>query len=165
MEMIKSKKCKTARRGRTLESTIDLTFATQRLAERVTACKQAKDLDQQSDHWPVATTFDLSIVPSAPKTYPDFKKMDIEGFRSGLKAEFPPQETLRHHGLPRQGRCRTRGADSKGLHHHSPTKRISSFTKAGIDTECNGLMKKCRRAQRKWNKQPEGLNQVQETPQ
>lgn len=47
--------------------TIDLTFASEDVAARVTHCKIDRSLDCESDHLPIAIAIDWSWQPAQPK--------------------------------------------------------------------------------------------------
>jgi ribonuclease HI len=49
------------------ESTIDLTFASEDVAARVTYCKIDKSLDRDSDHLPIALVVNWNLQPAEPK--------------------------------------------------------------------------------------------------
>ena len=98
-------------------------------------CEQATDLDQQSDHWSVTTTFDISIVPAAPTTYPDFKRIDVTGFLGELEAKFRPRRDLDTKEALDEATANLMDAIRTASLNHSPTKRFTKFTRQGIDKE------------------------------
>lgn len=153
LETFKSKKLRTARRGHTLETTIDLAFGTSGLTDRLISCDRAEHLDQQGDHWPIATVIDFMPVKAVPRKYFDIKNMDVEGFTKQLTATLPQIDT----NLLTADAIDEATDDfietlKRATESNAPTKTISPFSVPGLTPECAQAIKKCRQAHRKYNK-------------
>ena len=71
-------------RSRGLHSTIDLTFISQNIQERLTKCTPRLDIAQSSDHLPVETSLDLQTQVSVTTQKRCWKKADIRKLREHL---------------------------------------------------------------------------------
>ena len=57
-------------------STIDLVFITRALQNRIIECQVREDLEQGSDHYPIASEFGLNPIYTTPTPQRNWKKMD-----------------------------------------------------------------------------------------
>jgi hypothetical protein len=69
-------------RGRQ-SSTIDLTFCTQGLAQKLVRCAREDRIENSSDHFPISTSFTLDVASQEPQLRRCWKKMDREGIAAG----------------------------------------------------------------------------------
>jgi hypothetical protein len=86
-----------AQRGNNLEKlTIDLVFATETLQNQIIHCRVAEELEQSSDHLPIATTFQLSNAVKTQEINPRraWKKLDEKLFLETLQREAEPLRRL-----------------------------------------------------------------------
>ena len=67
-------------------STLDLTFATSRIAEQVLQCQPCEELDSDSDHIPIITSIETSVPQQAERpAQPQWRKADWVKVRECLK--------------------------------------------------------------------------------
>jgi hypothetical protein len=66
-------------------STVDLTFASPWLAQRVTRCGVDAELENGSDHHPITSLFALDPIPRTLRQQRSWKKMDKEGIAAGAQ--------------------------------------------------------------------------------
>jgi hypothetical protein len=77
-----------------LKSVIDITACSSTLLDLNGGCIIREDLCQQSDHYPITTTFRFMAPTFEPPPRRNFKKMDIRAFQNKLKSLRPAQEDL-----------------------------------------------------------------------
>ena len=79
------------------ESTIDLTYTTEFIASMVLKCIVRHDLDQHSDHYPIATTIQLQVAKQGAAKRRVWKRLDTSILTQSLKDSgvFNPNQDLR----------------------------------------------------------------------
>ena len=79
------------------ESTIDLTYATEFIASMVLKCIVQHDLDQHSDHYPIATMIQLQVAKQETTKRRAWKKLDTSILMQSLRDSgvFNPDQDLR----------------------------------------------------------------------
>ncbi|CVL08851.1 uncharacterized protein FMAN_14093 [Fusarium mangiferae] len=80
------------RDGRT---TIDLCLTTPGLVDRLIRCETAADMDHDSDHLPIVTSLDLTVVQLPAKVRRNWKAIDEKALARCLQRELPPQRRPR----------------------------------------------------------------------
>jgi hypothetical protein len=73
------------------ESTIDLAFTSEYLANHVIHCKIDRKLDCDSDHLPISLVFDWSWQPANPTRKRLWTKTNVEILRRTVEAHLPEQ--------------------------------------------------------------------------
>ncbi len=70
---------------RNQKSTIDLTFISNGLLERLVNCVHGDDIDHDSDHWPIRTVLDITVPQKTPEKRRNWKEMDVKLFLERLE--------------------------------------------------------------------------------
>jgi hypothetical protein len=71
--------------ARGLASTVDLTFASPWLAQRLVRCGVDSELENGSDHHPITSLFSLAATPQAVRQLRSWKSMNKEGIAAGAQ--------------------------------------------------------------------------------
>jgi hypothetical protein len=71
--------------ARRSKSTVDLTFASPWLAQRLIGCRADPTLENGSDHHPITSLFTLDTIPQTLKQRRSWRKMDKEGIAAGAQ--------------------------------------------------------------------------------
>jgi exonuclease III len=132
-------------RERGIESTIDLSFLSQSLEERLIRCTPREDMAQSSDHLPIETTLDLQTHVVVPTRKRCWKKVDLRKLREHLRqtvftfAEPVPREQIDTyiHELTQ--------TVTKGIDISVPWKRESPHARSFWSQECAEAVKETRK--------------------
>lgn len=73
------------------QTTIDLVFMTIEMRECTIKCQVRRDLQQDSDHTPIATTLDLSAPVRPPETKPNWRYTDTEKLTQAFLNNIHPE--------------------------------------------------------------------------
>jgi exonuclease III len=133
---------------RSAQSTIDLCWITLGLLDRLVKCTVDRELDHDSDHFPITTVLDLSVKHKDREPKRNWKKLDDKKLCEALRQT-----------LPRQQRPRTKtaldrytgelveainGAIEKVL----PKTRRSTKARKGWSDECSRILAESKRLRR-----------------
>ena len=141
----------TWKRG-TLESTIDLTFATEEIQSRVLRCQPRQDAALAQDHIPIHVDIDLSLPCQLPSLRFQLKDVNHTEFCESLGQYLRGMSTA---PIRTTEDIDTRLEDIRSallstLERHCPKPRPSPKAKPEWSPECTGLLQDLRRARREY---------------
>ena len=87
-----SPKGATSWEARGFSTTIDLTLASQGIVDRVAVCAVRQDLDFGSDHYPIASEFELESIRVEPQRRRKWKNMDFDTVAASAQHLSLPQD-------------------------------------------------------------------------
>ncbi len=76
-------------------TTLDLSWCSEGLTERVSTCRIREDLDMASDHMPIETVFLINHSRTPVRNRRDFKTMDIETFTKAITPLLPTNTDIK----------------------------------------------------------------------
>jgi exonuclease III len=142
-----------AQRGDTLEqTTIDLVFLTPSLIGRLIQCDTRRDLEQSSDHLPIATIIETANPPT-PQARPmrrAWEKMDVEKFRTTIRNQ---TQAIRDRPLKSREAINTAvgeftQATSIAIASSTPWIKLCRASKGWWTPECRDAIKETRQLRR-----------------
>jgi hypothetical protein len=147
------------------ESTIDLTYVSRSLTERLIECTIADDLENSSDHLPIRTTIDITTVSAEQPKRRNFKLTDngklLDFVRANLQA-FPTAFTSAHQ--IEQATDHLIEIINQGIAISTPWADPSNFSNPDFTPECRETVKEARRLRRayKLTKNPQDWHRYTE---
>jgi ribonuclease HI len=150
----------TTRRGHTSTSTIDLTFATEEVASRVTYCRVDTRLDSDSDHLPIETTIEWNWKPAPRLRKRMWSKTDSEKLRDTVKdtlSQVPDDSDLNDNERIDEYVYTIVNALKKGIDASTPWSNPSPRSVPGFNEDCKATCTEVQQLRRKW--QQTGLDE------
>ncbi|EDN04471.1 predicted protein [Histoplasma mississippiense (nom. inval.)] len=137
------------------ESTIDLTFASEDLADRVTHCKVDREVDCDSDHLPIALVFDWNWQPVNPTRKRLWTKTNLELLRKTVETRLPrPGDTTElknKDGIDKFVSTIIRALEA-GIAASTPWSKPSPRSIAGFDQECKDICTEVQQLRQRWQR-------------
>lgn len=129
-----------------IQTTIDLVFGSSGLTNRLLCCSAADQLGTNSDHYPIATTYDLYLPAAPPVVRYSWKQMDVPALQKAFR---PPPETPIHttEDIDSQTSALVQ-AVTDAVNASTPRVTIHDRTHPGFDRECKELVRESRRLRR-----------------
>lgn len=126
------------------QTTVDLIFGSQVIAQRIITCDVRRDLGTGSDHLPIETRFALQIGSQGQGTHGwAWKNIDVEAFQRRLdyRASWLPQEALTGHVLVDEYTEALVNDIRASAFESTPRARRSLYDKAFWTSECTVAVK------------------------
>jgi hypothetical protein len=136
--------------ARNVQSTIDLTFMTGPLADRVIHCNTRPDLNQSSDHIPILTSLTLNSEANIIPPRRAWKSMNWERIRQE-ELHAPPPVLPRSVAEIDQQVTAIQLFLGRVIDAAVPWARPSEYAKPFWDDECSAITKEARRKRRIWS--------------
>lgn len=137
------------------EYTIDLTFASENVANRVVHCKIDREMDCDSDHLPIALAIDWNWKSAEPTKKRLWTKTNLAVLRETVRAHLPhPDITPR----PRNKECIDKFVSSiikaldAGIDASTPWSNPSPRSISGFDQECKDICTEVQQLRRTWQR-------------
>jgi hypothetical protein len=142
-----------ARRGDVTErTTIDLIFATETLTNNLTKCDVNKEIEQSSDHLPIATWFNLDTTIEGPakRTLRAWKRTNPEKFIQTFKENLGELETqpLETEQQINQVIASLTQAINTAINTSTPWAKQCEFSNSYWNDECQDAVKNTRKLRR-----------------
>jgi exonuclease III len=132
-------------RARGLHSTIDLTFLSQHLQERLIKCTPRLDIAQSSDHLPIETSLDLQTQVTVTTRKRCWKKVDLRKLRESLgQTIFTHNEPATREQIDTYVYELTQ-AVTKAIEASVPWKKESSHARGFWSPECADVVRETRK--------------------
>ena len=144
----------------TSQSTIDLAFVTPLLRNSLIESSLAYEMDNNSDHYPIQTIFDLHTTPTQVVKRRNYEKLDLTVLLETLTSEtakdiaLTPDNDIYDNseaGTDRQIAGLT-DALRKAIDKSTPFNKICSYSKPGFTEECKEASCKAKRLKRLWQR-------------
>ena len=135
------------------ESTIDLTFASEEIATSMYYCKNARNLDCDSDHLPIGITLSWSLQPSEPPKKRMWSKTDTVMLRRTTKerlARYLSEIEPATEGDADKYVSTLIDALSEAIDASTPWSRPSTHSVPGFDENCKDICTETQRLRRTW---------------
>ncbi|KAF4222379.1 hypothetical protein CNMCM5878_005661 [Aspergillus fumigatiaffinis] len=135
------------------ESTIDLAFASEDLANHAIHCKIDRKLDCDSDHLPISLVFDWGWQPANPTRKRLWTKTNVEILRRTAEAHLPRTSStleLRDKDSIDKFISSIISALDAGIEASTPWLNPSPRSIAGFDQECKDLCTQVQQLRRTW---------------
>jgi len=135
-------------------STIDLTFASEDIASRVTHCKIARNLDHDSDHLPIDLTIDWSAQSATPARKRLWAKTDTAVLRQTVTARLRPCESMELKDTDSIDSYVTSivTALDAGIDASTPWSNPCPRSISGFNQECKDVCTEVQRLRRRWQR-------------
>jgi hypothetical protein len=137
------------------ESTIDLAFTSEDLANHVIHCKIDRKLDCDSDHLPISLVFDWRWQPANPTRKRLWTKTNVEILRRTVEAHLPrrsgPLELRDKDSIDKFVSSIISALDA-GIEASTPWSNPSPRSIAGYDQECKDLCTEVQQLRRRWQR-------------
>ena len=133
-------------------STIDLTWATGDLEERIGVCKVRPDLDFASDHMPILTSFYLQATLAPPKLKRQFRKLDAQLLTETLRNCMPPIGVLETSTDMDTTVDALTAALQNAIERAIPASKVTAQSMPGFTAECRDAIDQVKRTQRQWKR-------------
>ena len=136
------------------ESTIDLTFASENLASRVTHCRIDRELDCDSDHLPIAVAMDWRCKLAAPTKKRLWAKTNSTALRQTVKNHLEGNDTgtLSDERSIDNAVSPIINALEAGIEASTPWSNPSPHSIAGFDQECKDMCSHVQQLRRRWQR-------------
>ena len=134
------------------DTTIDLTFCTSALHQRLIRCKVADDLDCDSDHLPISIWLSWQWNHSTAQRSRKWQSTDTDRLRSAVQRELHRAEPLdwdTPQALDDQVEHLVHSLTT-GVNDSTPWKNPSAYSVPGFDEECKKACAETQRLRRKW---------------
>jgi hypothetical protein len=141
------------RRGHTGTSTIDLSFATEEIASRVTYCRIDTRLDNDSDHLPIEVTAEWNWKPTRRLKKRMWSKTDSGKLRDTVKdtlSRIPDDPDLNNKERIDEYVCAIINALKEGIEASTPWSNPSPRSIPGFNEECKAICTEVQQLRRKW---------------
>lgn len=131
-------------------STIDLTFISNNLFNRMLCTERADDV-HDSDHWPIRTTIDIQTPPNNPPKRRNWKAMDPKILRESLSQNLHVRNLSQATG-PRIELELTAflAVVRRAINDSTPWANLSVWSNPSFDAECQAAVKRTRYLRRKY---------------
>lgn len=163
MELILPQGTVTWRSGGSM-STLDLAFATPRIAEQVLRCQPCEELDSDSDHVPIITSIETTVPQQVERpAQPQWRKADwkkvreclihrLEGLNQDHRSELGDSERRHVNELEALDERVTQlqKVIQDTISDTIPLARPFRWARTGWSDDCTESVKRARRARRKW---------------
>jgi exonuclease III len=150
-------------------STIDLVWATEGIQSLIRQCGVEHQLDYASDHLPISTVIEYSIVDTPKITRRKFKDLDVERFTATLQGKLPerPQALILHRKDLDQMIDNITTAIQRTIEAVVPTTTVCARSIPGFTEECRDVIDDVKYTQRRWKSYPneDNLRDFQEAKQ
>lgn len=134
------------------KSTIDLTFISNGLLERLVNCVRGDDIDHDSDHWLIRTVLDITVPQKTPEKRRNWKEMDAKLFLERLDLIDVPdlsRTTKRRIELQTVALMAT---IRRAIEASTPWARPSQYANPDFTGECRDAIKLTRRLRRQFTR-------------
>lgn len=141
------------RRGHTGSSTIDLTFATEEVASRVTYCRVDPRLDSDSDHLPIEITVEWNWKPTPRLKKRMWSKTDVEKLRDVVEStlsQIPDNFDLKDKERIDEYVHAIVNALKKGIDASTPWSNPTPRSVPGFNEDCKIICTEVQQLRRKW---------------
>lgn len=143
------------REQNTQRTTIDLVWATERLAEHLRRCGVRPDLHQGSDHLPIATELDLEVTDNREKKpRKSWKQLNQEKLQEKLRIYMPYTRSMRNTDEIDTFAETLISAIQRAAEEATPNARITKYSKPFWTLDCSEAVRQARSKRTAWKTQP-----------
>ena len=131
------------------QQTLDLSWHSQGLRQRILTCEVLEELDHSSDHLPVKTVLTATIQTEIRKSRKIWKKADIDGMQTALQGAVSDNPITAAHELERAVADLVEQIQAAASR-YVPWAKPSKFSQPYWTSDCSRLVKEARAARKRW---------------
>ncbi|TKA77911.1 hypothetical protein B0A49_04302 [Cryomyces minteri] len=122
----------------------------ERPGERATCNVNKRQLEHQSDHYPVVTHFQVNLPDQVTPEKYQWKRMNVELYQATLRSKIPAAQDLNTTNEIEALTDQTVTAIQESIEVSAPKARYCEWSRPGFDEECREVKRTCNRLRRRW---------------